>query len=435
MARKPVVVLGAGFAGLVAAVELQRLGREVLVLEATDTIGGLASTHRAGDVTFDTGAHFVTNRLATAIGVMDRCDDAAHYGEAVWHRGHSASYPFGLMRDPRFAASALAARLHHAPSPPASAADSFRAEYGRALAEEVAIPLIEAWSGLPADELAPSVIDKIPHGIAETLALTASRRLTHRAVAIGYCAEAPQSANVWHVYPRGGLDVFVEHLAAELPGAIRLGTPVEAVHIEGSRVVGVRADGVDHSAAAVVSTLPAPVLPRLSDHPALAPLARLRYRAMVFVQLRVRGRGLLPEPVMWFPDRGLPFFRVTETPMSMPWLADPGETMLTVDFGAAVDDEVWNAPIRELVEPALRGLAPLVPDLRERHLDTFSTRTPIAYPVYALATEDARLRVHAHGIAGLVSVGRNAEFGHLLMEDVYWRTLRAMRALDHDLTA
>lgn len=434
MTDTPVVVLGAGFAGLVAAVELTRLGREVLVLEASDAIGGLAATHRTGDVAFDTGAHFVTNRLATAIGVMDRCDDAVHYGEAVWHRGRSASYPLGLMRDPRFTTSALAARLHRAP-PPTSVADSFRAEYGRVLADEVAIPLIEAWSGLPADELAPSVIDKIPGGITETLVLTASRRFTHRAVAIGYCAEAPQSANVWHVYPRGGLDVFVEHLAAELaPGAIRLGTPAEAVHIEDSQVVGVRADGVDHPAAAVVSTLPAPVLPRLTDHPALAPLARLHYRAMVFLQLRLRGRDLLPEPVTWFPDRSLPFFRVTEAPMSMPWLAAPGETMLTVDFGAAVDDAVWNAPVDELVDAAMRGLAPLVPDVRERHLDTFSTRTPIAYPVFALASEDARLRVHTHGVAGLVSVGRNAEFGHLLMEDVYWRTLRAMRALDHDLT-
>jgi protoporphyrinogen/coproporphyrinogen III oxidase len=427
-ARDPYFVLGAGFAGLVAAVELTRLGHDVVVLEASDAVGGLATSHRVDGVSFDTGAHFVTNRLATALGVMDHCDDAARYGEAVWHRGRSAAYPLGLMRDPRFSTSAFASRLRAA-GPVHSAADRFRAEYGRALADDVAIPLVEAWSGLPGEELAPSVVDKIPGGIGQTLALTAARRLTHRAVAIGYCAEAPQSANVWHVYPRDGLDVFVDSLAARLDGHVRLRTPVEAVVLDGDRVVGVRAGGATLDAAGVISTLPAPLLPRLVDHPGVAPLAQLRFRAMVFLQLRLRGRDLLPEPVTWFPDRALDFFRVTEAPMAMPWLAPPGETVLTVDFGAAVGDAIWEASEEELVARAEAGLLALIPDLRRRYLARYSTRTPIAYPVYARTTEAARLAVHAHGITGLASAGRNAEFAHLLMEDVYWRTLRTTRAL------
>lgn len=432
MSSPPVVVLGAGFAGLVAAVELRRLGVEVEVFEASDSVGGLATSHRVGDITFDTGAHFVTNRLATAIGVMDQCENAAEYSEAVWLDGRAASYPLGLMRSPRYAGSALVSRLR--PGPVArTAADRFRQEYGRCLADEIALPLLEAWSGLPADELAPSVLDKIPGGIVETLALTAVRRVTRRPIAIGYCGEAPQSANVWHVYPRRGLEVFVQHLAADLPGRIHTGTPVEAIHVTDGHVTAVRAGGGDHPAAAVITTLPAPFLPRVLDHPAVAALAQLQYRAMVFVQLRLRGRGLLPAPVTWIPDRARPFFRVTEAPMSMPWLAPPDETILTVDLGAQVGDRVWEADQSELTEQCLDGLAELIPDVRARHLETYSTRTPLAYPVFALATEPARLAIGEHGISGLVSAGRNAEFGHLLMEDVYWRTLRATRALAHEV--
>jgi protoporphyrinogen oxidase len=288
---------------------------------------------------------------------------------------------------------------------------------------------VEAWSGLPAAELAPDVVDKIPGGIAETIALTAARRLTHRPVAIGYCAEAPQSANVWHVYPREGLDIFVDELAGELDGRVRLETAAEAIRLDGDRVVGVRAGGTELDAAGVISTLPAPLLPRLVDHPAVAPLAELRFRGMVFLQLRVRGRDLLPEPVTWFPDRGLDFFRVSEAPMAMPWLAPPGETVLTVDFGAAVGDDVWTASEDELFGRTEAGLVEVIPDLRRRLLAVYSTRTPIAYPVHALATDHARRTVHGHGIHGLASVGRNAEFAHLLMEDIYWRTLRTVRAL------
>ncbi|MGZ4677495.1 MAG: protoporphyrinogen/coproporphyrinogen oxidase [Acidimicrobiia bacterium] len=429
MTDAPVVVLGAGFAGLVAAVELRDLGHDVVVLEASDTIGGLARTHRADGLTFDTGAHFVTNRLATAIGVMDRCDDAVSYGEAVWHDGHSAAYPFGLLRTPRFAWDAVRSRLRSASAPPADAADAFRSAYGRALADEIALPLLEAWSGLPATELSTEVLEKIPGGIGETIALTLSRRLTHRAVAIGYCAEAPQSPNVWHVYPRDGLDVFVHHLAAQLEGSIRTASPVHGIDIEDDAVRSVTTGTDRIRASAVVSTLPAPVLAHLSEHEALRPLADLRFRAMAFLQLRLPGRGLLPQPVTWFPDAAQRFFRVTEVPMAMPWLAPAGETVLTVDFGATTGDAVWEAPTDELVELARDGLRPLLGEVRV--VDAHVTRTPLAYPVLARRTEPARRAITGHGIRGLVSVGRNAEFRHLLMEDVYWRTLRAVRALDH----
>ena len=36
---------------------------------------------------------------------------------------------------------------------------------------------------------------------------------------------------------------------------------------------------------------------------------------------------------------------------------------------------------------------------------------------------------HSAPVAGLYSIGRNGEFAHVLMEDVYWRTVRRMRQL------
>ena len=53
-----------------------------------------------------------------------------------------------------------------------------------------------------------------------------------------------------------------------------------------------------------------------------------------------------------------------------------------------------------------------------------------AYPVYLAAYEERRQRfARDTGVAGLYSVGRNGEFAHLLMEDVYWRTLRKTAAI------
>ena len=57
-------------------------------------------------------------------------------------------------------------------------------------------------------------------------------------------------------------------------------------------------------------------------------------------------------------------------------------------------------------------------------------RTPIAHPVFLNAYESDRLALKsAVPIAGLYSIGRNGEFAHILMEDVYWRTLAKVRGL------
>ncbi len=57
----PIIVVGAGAAGLAAAGELARAGREVVVLEARDRIGGRVFTHRpqSSPVPIELGAEFV----------------------------------------------------------------------------------------------------------------------------------------------------------------------------------------------------------------------------------------------------------------------------------------------------------------------------------------------------------------------------------------
>jgi protoporphyrinogen/coproporphyrinogen III oxidase len=61
-------------------------------------------------------------------------------------------------------------------------------------------------------------------------------------------------------------------------------------------------------------------------------------------------------------------------------------------------------------------------------------RSPIAYPVFLNKYEADRVALEqSTGIAGLYSIGRNGEFSHLLMEDVYWRTQIKMREVRADL--
>jgi protoporphyrinogen oxidase len=432
-----VAVVGAGLAGLLAARELRRRGCTVTVYEAGRQVAGLARSFEDADgFTYDFGAHFITNRLAAALGIGAECRDVRYYGESVFVNGRVYSYPFGLVRSPRFLLSAAGGRLRHAGRqlpPVASAAEWYRREYGDALAEEVAIPLVEAWSGAPATELAPSVIPpQVDRGTVHVMRLRLASRLSGRAVANGYSREKPESAHVWHVYPTGSLGLLCERLAGDLDGCIRLESPVEAILVEGERAVGVRSEGREERADAVVSTAPVHILPKLvQGSDALQHLARFRYRPMALVNMKFTGRGLLPDVVNWIPDRGVPFFRLTEATRSMPWLAPEGKTIITTDIGCETSDEIWRMPEEQLGEHCLRYLVELFPGLKGRYLGCAALRTPIAHPIFLKAYELERHALERGlPIAGLFSVGRNGEFAHILMEDVYWRTLARMRDVD-----
>ncbi|HEY0777744.1 MAG TPA: FAD-dependent oxidoreductase, partial [Gemmatirosa sp.] len=111
-ADPPVVVLGAGIGGLVAARTLRRRGLRVAVFEAGRRVAGMATSfHDADGFTYDFGAHFITNRLAAALGVSDVCRAVERYGESVFARGRATAYPVGLIRSPRYLAGALHAKL------------------------------------------------------------------------------------------------------------------------------------------------------------------------------------------------------------------------------------------------------------------------------------------------------------------------------------
>ena len=66
-----VLVIGAGVAGLIAAAELQRAGRSVLVLDKGRGFGGRLASRRIACATFDHGAQFITTRDPRFAAVLE----------------------------------------------------------------------------------------------------------------------------------------------------------------------------------------------------------------------------------------------------------------------------------------------------------------------------------------------------------------------------
>jgi protoporphyrinogen/coproporphyrinogen III oxidase len=432
---RPVAILGAGLAGLLAGNYLSDLGIPVLIFESSEQIAGLARSFQDNGFTYDFGAHFVTNRLAKAVGIQDQCRDVRYYGETVLLAGKYYSYPFGLLRNFDFLKSAIREKFVSNGTPPPNLYERFSHMYGPLLAAQVAAPLAEEWSGVPASLLAPSVADKIPASIAKVLFLRAMSFITGRAIAIGYGKEKPAGVRTWHVYPKDGVASLCEHLARPIRQCIRFRSRVEAIIVREGRAEKVRVNGRELDVSGVISTAPCNVLPRLIEGTdCLNYLSSFRYRAMIFVLLQMRGRRLLKDTVVWTPESGYPFFRLTEAPISMPWLAPPGKTMITVDIGSEVGDRFWLMSDAELAKICLKHFDGIIAGAEERFLGCRVLRTPFAYPVFLNEYEnDRKCFRESTGVERLYSIGRNGEFDHLLTEDVYWRTIAKMNSIAQEV--
>ena len=425
--EKPIAIIGAGIAGLTAANYLNSKNIPFILFEAGKKIAGLASSFKDEEgFSHDFGAHFITSRLADAIGIRSECHTVKYYGETVWLAGRTYDYPFGLIKIPRMTLSGIKSKLKSLTTghKPRSAAEWFRQSFGEALADEVALPLIEAWSGANAEDLSAAVGESLPGSIGKTLYLKVASKLLGRAVACGYNREMPEKASVYHVYPKKGVSAMCEKLAGGLEEKIRLETPVEAILVEDGKVKAIRAKGERIEVSAVISTAPVNILSKLVEGTdALQSFSQFRYRPMTFINMRFEGRNLLPDTVLWFPEKQFPFFRLTEAPISMPWLAPEGKTIITADIGCEKGDEFWTMDDETISELCLENLTQIIPDVRKRYLGCNVLRTPIAYPVYLNEYETERQNFEqSTNIENLLSVGRNGEFSHIFMEDVYWRT-------------
>ena len=97
MSDHPVVIVGAGYAGLVAGLTLRERNIPVVIFEASGSATGLAATFTDMEgFKYDFGTHLITNRLAKTLGVEDQCRDVAYFGESVVLNRKAYAYPFGL---------------------------------------------------------------------------------------------------------------------------------------------------------------------------------------------------------------------------------------------------------------------------------------------------------------------------------------------------
>jgi protoporphyrinogen oxidase len=423
MRVNPVLIAGAGPAGLTAALELSRRGVPVAVHESGDDVGGIARTETYKGYRFDIGGH----RFFTKVPEV----------EAIWHElagadllkvprlsrifydGRYYAYPLqlgnvvgnlGVLESARMTASYVRAQIQPR-APEETLEDWVVNRFGRRLYRTFFKTYTEKVWGLPCNVIRADWAAQRIRGLSFT------RAVSHALFRGGRTTSLVGE----FLYPRLGPGQMWERAAAAVKaagGSVTLGSRVEAIHHSAGRISAATVVSAAGSktlpVSDVVSTMPLPALVRALD-PALPGAVTsaadgLRYRDFLIVVLIVRAPSLFPDNWLYIHS---PAVRVGRIQNFKNWSAamvpDQAMTSLGMEYFCTADDDLWGQDDADLVALATRELDALGLARQGLVVDGCVIRQPKAYPVYDATYRDQveRIRTGLTSIGNLQTIGRN----------------------------
>ena len=277
--RCDVVVVGAGFAGLAAALHLEEAGADVRVIEAQGHVGGRIRSIRRGDgleeaggATIGGGYRAVTDAAerygvelidATPMLRFFREQELVLNGEIIrqaeWPAHPANAFPDGDRHHMPWTYGRVLTARHNPLSSP---------DVGDPRARDHDVAMHDWLSGLGLSDRAIASA----HGINTSYGrdardVSALTMLSRAAFSIAQRRQTP--AGVVGYTARDGVQRIPEAMASALRHEVRLNTVIVAIDDTGSRATVACASGETYLAKSVVCSLPFPVLRTISINPPL----------------------------------------------------------------------------------------------------------------------------------------------------------------------
>jgi len=438
----PVVVLGAGPAGLTAGYLLAKQGQPVIVLESTDQIGGLARTEVRDGYRFDLGGH----RFFTKVKEVDDLWHEIMKEEflkrprqsRIYWNDKFLEYPLQGMDvirklGPVELTRCLASYLYAAVKPKGRE-DTFEQwvsnRFGKRLYQHFFKTYTEKLWGVSTDEIRAEWAAQRIKGLSFVSAA--------RAAFFGNEGNKIKSLISEFNYPRYGPGQMWEQMASDIRehgGEVRMNAPVTRLRIEGGQVLEVVAGGETLHPSHVISSLPLRTTVGIAEPEApgeVRDAARgLRYRDFLTVSLVLTGDDPFPDNWIYIHQPGVRVLRIQNFRSWSPWMI-PNQTdsSLGMEYFCFEGDDLWSSSDDDLVELAKTEIEKLGLAKAANVKFGFVVRVHKAYPIYDVEYGErvATIRRWLEGIGSLTQVGRN---GLHRYNNSDHSMLTAMRAVDN----
>lgn len=391
-----VAVIGAGPAGLLAALEAAETGHDVVLFEASPRVGGMSASFEVAGQRVDYGSHRL--HPATDPAIMARLQEML--GDDLQTRVRNGRIrledrwvgfplrPAPMVRELPLSFSARVA-VDTASKPfrraePDSFATAIEQRLGPTVADRFYRPYARKLYGAPAEELEVELADR---------RVSAGSPLEILAKAF----KASRVDGRTFFYPRRGYGQISEAIAEAAVAAgvdLRLESPVTAIELGDS--VSVTAGGATVEVDNVLSSMPIDLLAAALD-PAPGPELRdavdtMRIRGMALVYLVLDRPSFTEFDAHYFPDAAIHTSRLSESKNYRDGDDPADQTVLCAEVPCWVDDERWSLSDDDfgalVADELVRSGLPA-----PEHVATEVHRQARVYPTYERAHAEARRTV------------------------------------------
>ncbi len=311
MARKKVIILGAGLTGLSAAWHLQRKGVDCLVFEKEKETGGLCRSKNLAGFTFDYDGHILHFKHPYSFSLVKSLlgNNLARHKRSAWvyFRDRFIPYPFqanlhGLPLDAlkECLLGFITARTGDCRKD-VNFYDWIMQTFGEGIARHFMVPYNSKFWTLPLKNLTCEWLDRVVP--VPSLKELVGGTVADSPKAFGY------NAVFW--YPKkGGIGQLQSALARQVKN-IFTGSKVTGIDFKKKeiKVSSGNKEEFDH----LIYTVPLPELSFLSNglpEQVNSALSKLRWNSVFNLNLGIEGSRRHNKHWIYYPQRGISFFRV-----------------------------------------------------------------------------------------------------------------------------
>jgi protoporphyrinogen oxidase len=395
----PVVVIGAGPAGLTAAYELVKAGDRVVVAEADDVVGGISRTVERDGWRFDIGGHRFFTKVRPVEDLWNEILPEEDFllrprKSRIYYEGKYYDYPLrplnalknlGPAKALLCGLSYLRARLRP-PKDQTNYEGWLVARFGWRLYRTFFKTYTEKVWGIPVSEMpadfAAQRVKNLDLGKAIVNALTPKRNQTEITTLIEEFR-----------YPKFGPGMMWEVCRDKVEAAggdVRMQTAARRIHVADGRAeaVTLEHDGnqIRQPASHVISSMPMAQLVRAIDPPpseaVLAAGVDLQYRDFLTVALVVPEALGFPDNWIYVHSPDVKVGRIQNFGAWSPYMVKEGRTCLGLEYFVFEGDGMWTSSDEELIALATHELEVLGLLPASAVQQGYVVRVPKAYPTY-----------------------------------------------------
>ncbi len=441
-----ILILGAGPAGLACAMELSRKGRQSVIVERDEKVGGLAKTleFREGEDVFltDIGPHrffsknqylydFIEDMLAEEWRQVPRLTrqfiDGKFYNYPV--KALQVFKNIGPFKSTRILLDYFWAVLRYrlCKKKMVTFEDYVVANFGRSLAEFSMINYSEKIWGISAAEIHP---DWARQRISGLNLLSVIKNALQAPLTGAKGGSSPKSLVDRFYYPQFGTGRIYEEIASHLQDS---GTQIQCqaepvrVRHDGKRILEVDIKAADGKVETVrpqhlVESVPLTHFLTLLDPPpppeVLEAAAGLRWRSQIYLFLTLDKERVSEDNWIYFPNKEIPFGRTSEMKNFSADMCPPGKTSFFIEFFAFETDAIWSMDKDQLMDLVMPYFEEWGFFTRQDVRNSYLFRRSHVYPVYDLEYVERLtvVREWLDKIENLIYVGRPGRFRYTIQD-------------------